>query len=97
MKSDYRLLDDYGSIEEARGLQILKRDDGDIIFGTTESSQYSIQIAMSGTRYSHEFRMACQEFFNAIQKEIETTKNRELRKFNWMDDEERFNNESKTY
>jgi hypothetical protein len=76
----YHLLSDYASDDQKRPLTITKRDDGDVIFSI--GLRNSCHIAMSGTRYSPEFRQAVQNFFREVEKEIERNRNPAIQEWN---------------
>lgn len=81
-----RLLSDYtpAKFGHANIMNIMMDLNGDVHFWNTESSNGSgeIRIAMSGTRYSNKFLVACQNFYKAFKEEILTTQNGDLRGIN---------------
>jgi len=81
-----KILSDYtpSEYEQANYLHIYMDQDNDVHFGTMINSkrEREIRIAMSGTRYSNEFRKACKDFYKACLKEIHDTNRGDLIKCN---------------
>ena len=72
-----KILSDYtpADYEQANFLDIIMDEDNDIYFKTqiNNKRESSVIIAMSGTRYSNEFRNACRNFYKACLKEVQNT------------------------
>lgn len=77
--SQVSILCDCTSVDDPNILTLTRTTDGDIIFGLGSSA---VQIAMSGTRYSREFRKAAIDFFEATKREMMSTQHPALQQFN---------------
>jgi len=77
-----KILSDYtpSDYDQANYLHVIMDEDNDIHFSTQISNdrERGIRIAMSGTRYSNEFRNACRDFYKACLKEIQETNRDDL-------------------
>jgi hypothetical protein len=77
-----RLLSDYTPSEynQANFLNVLLDINADVHFSLVKNNknEKSVRIAMSGTRYSTEFLKACQAFYFALLKELQTTNRQDL-------------------
>jgi len=77
-----KILSDYtpSEFKQANFLHIIMDEDNDIHLRTEINSkkESGVRVAMSGTRYSNEFRNACRDFYKACLKEIKETNRSDL-------------------
>jgi len=77
-----KILSDYtpSDYNSANFLDVFMDINTDVHFIThiNNKTEKGIRIAMSGTRYSYEFRCACQDFYKACLKEIQNTNRSDL-------------------